>query len=238
MMPVPPQVPLSDASQYMLRGEEAIVEAMLYLSTDFTFGSTIRYCRSIPRGIISTAAEQRTDLLIMGWGGHPRKDFALGRTVDPILERATCNVAVLKNCHQQKCMKVMVPFAGGPNGVFALEVASILVEREGGRIDVFHVSSPGEPRQDIEACLEKSLSPLGVESSLFEPRYAISSDILRTLLGQAQQYDLVVIGASREGLFRQIVMGRLPEEFARRCEKPMVMVKASSLVKSFVRRWM
>ncbi len=238
MMPVPPQVPLSDASQYILRGEEAIVEAMLYLSTDFTFGSTIRYCRSIPRGIISTAAEQRTDLLIMGWGGHPRKGFALGSTVDPILKRATCNVAVLKNCHQQRYMKVMVPFAGGPNGVFALEVASMLVEREGGRIDVFHVSSPGRPRQDIEACLEKSLPSLGVESSLFEPKYAISRDILGTLLEQAQQYHLVVMGASREGLFRQAVMGRLPEEFARRCGKPLVMVKASSQVRSFVRRWM
>ena len=238
MMPVPPQVPLSDASKYLLTGEEAIVEAMLYLSAGFTFGSTIRYCRSIPRGIISTAAEQRTDLLIMGWGGHPRRGFALGSTVDPVLERATCSVAVLKNCHQQKYMRVLVPFAGGPNGVFALEVASMLVEREGGRIAVFHVSSPGQPRQDIEAALENSLLSLGVERSVFRPKYAVSRDVLRTLLKEAKQYDLVVIGATRERLFRQVVMGRLPEQFGRRCEKPLIMVKASHPVKSFVRRWM
>ena len=43
MVPVPPQLPLSDACKYILAGEEAIVEAMLYLSSKFTFGSTMRY---------------------------------------------------------------------------------------------------------------------------------------------------------------------------------------------------
>jgi len=237
MVPVPPQVPLSDASRYMLAGEEAIVEATLYLSSKFTFGSTMRYCRNIARGIISAAAEQRTDLLIMGWGGYRRRGFALGSTVDPVLEQATCNVVVLKNYRQQKYMRTLVPFAGGPNSAFALEVASMLVEREGGRVVIFHVSPPGKPTQDIEAFLEETIPSLGLSSSLFEPKYAISRNLLKTLLEEAEQYDLIVIGATRERLFQQVVMGTLPEQFARRCEKPLVMVKASNPLKSFLRRW-
>jgi len=236
MVPVPPQVPLSDASKYTLAGEEAIVEAMLYISPRFSFGSTMRYCRNIARGIISAAAERKADLLIMGWEGHRRRGFSLGSTVDPIMEQATCNVAVFKNCRQQKYIRVLVPFAGGPNSAFALEAASTLVEREGGRIVVFHVASPGKPTQDVEAFLDEIVPSLGVPRTLFEPKYAISRERLKALLEEADQYDLVIIGATKERLFQRMVMGSLPEEFARRCEKPLVMVKAKHPIKSFVRR--
>ncbi|MEA1964828.1 MAG: universal stress protein [Candidatus Aerophobetes bacterium] len=237
MVPVPPQLPLSDASRSILAGEEAITEAMLYLSAGFTFGSTMRYCRNIARGIISAAAEQRTDLLIMGWRGYRRRGFALGSTVDPVLEQAPCNIVVLKNYHQQKYRRVLVPFAGGPNSAFALEVASILVERKGGRIVVFHISPPGKPTQDIEAFLKEVVPSLGRPSSLFEPGYAISRDLLPTLLKEAKHYELVVMGATRERLFHQVVMGTLPEQFARHYEKPLAMVKASNPVKSLLQRW-
>jgi len=237
MVPVPPQLSLPDAPRYILTGEEAIAEAMLYLSANFRFGSTIRYCRSISRGIVSTASERKADLLVMGWEGYRQKGFALGSTIDPVLRRTTCNVAILKNCRQQRYRRILVPFAGGPNSMFALETASIFVEKEGGQITVFHVSLPGKAGVDVEAFLRKNLPLFKVDSSLFKPKSVTSSNLLETLLDEARQYDLVVIGASREGLFQQAVMGKLPEEFARQYEKPLIMVKASHPIKSFVRRW-
>jgi len=234
---VPPQVPLSDAFESMFAAEEAITEAMLYLSTDFTFGSTIRYCRSAARGIISATREQKTDLLIMGWEGHENRSFSLGSTVDPVLEGVSCNVAVLRNCHHQSYLRVLVPFTGAPNSAFTLEVASILVEPQRGRVVLFHVHPSGRPRPDIEAFLEKTTPSLGVDGSIFEPKYIAATNLLKTLLREAEHYDLIVIGASQEKLFQRIVMGRLPEEFAHRCQKPLVMVKASSPVKSMLSRW-
>jgi APA family basic amino acid/polyamine antiporter len=83
MVPIPPQVPLAEASKYSHAGEEAITEAMLYLAPRYKFGSTMRYCRNIARGIISAAAQRKADLLIMGWQGYRRKGFSLGSTIDP-----------------------------------------------------------------------------------------------------------------------------------------------------------
>jgi amino acid transporter len=180
MVPVPSQVPLSDASKYALAGEESIVEAMLYIAPRFSFGSTMRYCRNIARGIISAAAER----------------------------------------------------------TFALETASIFVEREGGCIVVFHVASPGKPTQDVETFLDETVPSFGGSRALFESKYTISRERLKALLDEADRYDLVVIGAAKEGLFQRMVMGSLPEEFARRCEKPLIMVKARHPIKSFVMQWM
>ena len=238
MVPVPPQVPLSVASKYTQPGQEAIAEAMLYLTPRFAFGSTMRYCRNFARGIISAAAERKADLLIMGWQGYRRRGFSLGSTVDPVLERATCNVAVFKDCQKQTYMNVLVPYAGGPNATFALETASIMVEQDGGRVVVFNVAPPGKPTQDIDAFLHETVPHLNVAPSLFEPKYVISHDLLMSLLEEADHYDLVVIGATRDPLFRQRVMGSLPEEFARHCRKPLVMVKAKHTIKSFIKRWM
>ncbi|MFC1821332.1 amino acid permease [Thermodesulfobacteriota bacterium] len=237
MVPVPPQVPLSDASKYTAQGEEAIVEAMLYLSPHYTFGSTMRYCRNIARGIVSAAAERKADLLLLGWHGYGRRNFSLGSTLDPILERATCNVAVFKDCKQQKYMRVLVPYAGGPHAAFALETATVLVEREGGRVVVLHVASPGTPTQDIDAFLDETVPSLNAPRSLFESKYIISRERVRTLLAEADHHDLIIIGATEDPLFRQKVIGSLPEEFARHCNKPLVMVKAKNPIKAFIRKW-
>ena len=99
------------------------------------------------------------------------------------------------------------------------------------------VAQPGRETQDMEAFLEKTLPELGLERSLFEVKYTIAKDVLPALLEEAENHELVVLGATREGLFQQMVMGTLPEEFARQCNKPLVMVKAAHRVKSFIRRW-
>lgn len=238
MVSIPPQVPLSEASKYTQTGEEAITEAMLYLAPRYAFGSTMRYCRNFARGIISAAAERKADLLIMGWQGHRRRGFSLGSTVDPILERATCNIAVFKDCRQHKYMNVLVPYAGGPNATFSLETASIMVDKDEGRVVVLHVAPPGKPTQDIDAFLDETVPQLNASRSLFEPKYVIARDRFKILLEEAEQHDLVVIGATRDPVFRQRVMGSLPEELARHCKKPLIMVKAKHPIKSFIKRWM
>ena len=66
----------------------------------------------------------------------------------------------------------------------------------------------------------------------------LHKDRFKTLLEEAEHYDLVVIGATRDPVFRQRVMGSLPEELARNCKKPLIMVKAKHPIKSFIKRWM
>jgi nucleotide-binding universal stress UspA family protein len=211
MVPIPSQVPLTEASKYAEAGKEAITEAMLYLAPRYAFGSTMRYCRNFARGIISAAAERKADLLIMGWHGQRRrrKGFSLGSTIDPVLELATCNVAVFKNCQ----------------------------EHDGGKVIFFNVAPPGKATQDIDAFLDETVPQTNAPRSLFEAKYTISRDLLKTLLEEADHHDLVIIGATRDPLFRQRVMGSLPEEFVRVCEKPFVMVKAKHTIQSFIKRW-
>ena len=100
------------------------------------------------------------------------------------------------------------------------------------------MAEPGKPTLDVDAFLEEAVPQLGVPASLFEPKYDISRDRLKSLLDEAGRHNLVVIGATRDPLFRRRVMVSLPEEFARHCKTPLIMVKAKHPIKSLIKRWM
>jgi len=239
MVAVPDQVPLSDAARYMHEGRESIMETMLYLGPLFPISSHLRYCRSVSRGILSGVREKRVNMLIMGWHGRPRaRAFNLGSTVDPIIERAPCNVVVLKGCGGNQVFKrVLVPLAGGLNGLFALEIAEILADPEDGEVTAVTVET-GRRRKsfDISAFVETNIQT-GKITGPIRTKTIASADIVASILAEAADYDLVVMGCTREPLVSQLVRTPIPETIAQRCDKPLVMVKASGRIRSWIKRW-
>ena len=240
MVPIPDQVPLSDAEKYILPGKEAITEAMLYLAPRFPINTAIRYCRNVARGIITAVKQKRTDMLILGWKGNEsfRHSFIFGSTLDPIVEKAPCSVVVFKDCPNKVYKKALVPFAGGPNGAFAFEIASILVDSKEGRVVPLNVARPGQATQDVETFLDDAVKQRNLNKDLFETKYLISKNIIDAIVKEANEgdYDLVIIGATREKTLNKMIRGSLPEEVARRVNKPLVMVNASEGLKMFMKR--
>ena len=240
MVPVPEQVPLSDADKYMLEGKEAIGETMLYLAPMFPLSTTIRYCRNVARGILSAVREKRVNLLIMGWHGERRSArFALGSTVDPIIEGVSCDVMILKNCGDMKFRRVLVPVAGGPNSAMALEIGSILVAGTGGDVVVFTVDTGAGRAFDLPSFVAEHAARTTLSGDRIHTKTAESSSVVAAILEEAarDEYDLVVLGATREPLIYQFARDSVPEKVAKACRKSLVMVKASGGIRSWIRRW-
>ncbi|MCP4378059.1 MAG: amino acid permease [bacterium] len=239
MVTVPDQVPLSDAAEYMHEGRESIMETMLYLGPLFPISSHLRYCRSVSRGILSGVRDNRVDMLIMGWHGRPKaRTFNIGSTVDPIIERAPCNVVVLKGCGGNQTFKrVLVPLAGGLNGQFALEIAEILTDPEVGEVIAVTVDTGRKGKKfDIDAFVD-AMRQAGKLTREIKTKTIVATDVIESILTEAADYDLVVMGCTREPLVSQLVHTPIPETIAQRCDKPLVMVKASGRIRSWIKRW-
>jgi len=240
MVPVPEQVPLTDADRYMLEGKEGILETMLYLAPQFPLSTTIRYCRNIARGIVSAVREKRADMLILGWHGRRRRSrvFRIGSTVDPIIERAPCDVVVLKDCGGNRTFRrVLVPVAGGPNSPFALEVAGILAEPADGEITVLTVGGRKTKGFDLNEFVAAQLERNPSLQGRVWGKTVWGRDVVGTILQQAEDYDLVVLGCTSEPILRRMAHYPVPETVAQRCGKPLVMVKAGRGLRSWVKRW-
>lgn len=243
MVPVPDQVPLSDAERYMMAGREAIAETMLYLAPMFPLSTTIRYCRNVARGIVSAVREKGTDLLIMGWHGRGRSHrFAIGSTIDPVIERVPCNVVVLKNCGDQKFRRVLVPISGGPNSRFALEVASILAAKEDGEVVAFTVHTGHERNAfDPDTVVGDNLRLFSEAGIRVRTKTVSGARVVSAILDEAENeveaYDLVVLGCTGEPLWRRMTGTPVPETVARLCAKPVAMVKAGGGIRTWFKRW-
>lgn len=237
MVPVPDYLPLTDAEDYMLEGKEAIVEAMLYLQPVSSISTTIRYCRNVARGIVSAIRQKKTKLLIIGWHGRPRTyGFNLGSTVDPVIERSPCNVVVLKDGGNQKFNSILVPIAGGPNSSFALEIASILVDKNKGSICVF--TAINEKRHfDLKSFVNGYKNRVQVDNMRFITKTVKASDVVRAILNEAENHDLIVLGSTRKPFIYHVAKESIPETIARKCPKPLIMVKEAGGVESLIKRW-
>ena len=241
MVAVPDQVSLTDAKKYIDPGKEALVEAMLYLSMHFPISTTLRYCRNIARGIVSAIREKKAKMLVLGWHGRSSKSmFNIGSTIDPVIEQAPCNVVVLKDCGGNKSFKdILVPIAGGPNGAFALEIASILHDDDdpqAAKITAFTVDT-GREVFDLEQFLDTQAEQLQLGRNRFVAKTVRAKSPVLAILREAAEYDLVVLGTTHRPMIAKITSQSLPEKIALRCSKPVVIVKSDTGVRSWIRKW-
>jgi len=236
MVPVPDQVPLTDARKYMLEGQEGIVESMLYLSPRFPVSSTVRYCRSVARGIVSAVREKKIDTVIMGWRGRVRRQgVQFGLTLDSVIERTPCNVAIMKDCGFEKFRRILVPVRGGPNSAFALEIATIVAEKD-GHVKALTVENEKRPF-NINDFVAEQQKKLSFPPGLVVAESVKSSDVVSEIVEQAEDYDLIVLGCSYQPLVYKVVQHSVPELIAQRAKKPLIMVKAAAGIRSWVNRW-
>ena len=47
----------------------------------------------------------------------------------------------------------------------------------------------------------------------------------------------MIIGATNEGILQRLLFGGIPEEIARRCNKPVILVKRDLGIMSWINRW-
>jgi APA family basic amino acid/polyamine antiporter len=242
MVPVPDQVPLSDAHRYMMEGKEAMIEVILYLAPLFPVSTTIRYCRSVARGIVSAVREKSINMLIMGYrkpksaAARMAHGFRLGSTIDPVIERAPCDVVIFKDAPHTTYRRILVPVAGGPNSSFALEIATILLDPEEGEIVLLTVDTGGR-RIDLQQFIRDHSDDLGVGLDRIRSKIALSDDVAHAILKESEDYDLLVIGITNRSFMYRAVHASIPETIAQSIGKPLVMVKSAARVGSVMKRF-
>jgi nucleotide-binding universal stress UspA family protein len=238
MVPVPDQVPLTAAKDYIWEGKEAIVETMLYLEPLFPISSTIRYCRNISRGIVSASRQKKADMLILGWRGRTTgPQFIFGSTIDPIIERSPCNVVVLKGGGDLSYKNILLPLAGGPNGAFAFEIAGNLVEQD-GKITIFYVYNEQSAKRkfDIGAFVKEHSEKFDLSPERVEVKICYENDTVAAILKEVDHHDFLVIGATRKAILAQLGRESIPEIVSRKCSKPLIMAHAATGFQSWIKR--
>lgn len=239
MVSIPDQVPLSDAALYAVEGREAIAEATLYLSGHVPVSASIRYCRSPVRGILAEVRRRRADLVVLSSSaGRRPQDRLLGTTASSVLSRAPCDIVVFRDCGQPPYHRVLMLLGDRRNDRLALEVASILVEREKGELIVLQVTRPGEPPRDVESFVEDAALHTRCPRERLTLNSVTARDATQAALEAAVDCDVIVLGAMPGTWWLPRRGSGLAESLVSLSSKPLVLVRAARGVRSALERWL
>jgi CIC family chloride channel protein len=124
----------------------------------------------------------------------------------------------------------LVPIAGGPNAQQALQILpSLLSLSHTPAIQLAQIFHPSTLLPDT-AVLEKSalfLSSQLSASVMAIPVRATSVSDAVINLAHADDCDVVVLGASREGMLQQAIKGNIPEAIARGVKSTVILVRSA-----------
>lgn len=199
-----------------------------------------RIAPTTAEGILASAREDGYNIILLGWQGRMRPvslGSSLGDVLDPVVKNAPCTVAVVKNPAIARVKRILVPTAGGPNAVLAMHMALSLARQHRAEVTVMHVARKG--REDIGRRIVDQTVQSARTKQAVRAEVVVGDHVVKTILKEAKDYDVVILGASYEGIFQQILFGVVPEQVAKRCTKTVIMVKGASgpIVMGLRRLW-
>lgn len=242
---VPPQLSLADG-RYFLKGGREHLEKVIEVAkkSDVPVHTMIRLGRNVAESVRKTSIENASDMIVLGWPGITNTaGRVFGSVIDPIVDNPPVDIAVVRFREMRPVRSILVPTAGGPNASRALELAIDMAHQnpdEPARIVLFNVRPP-HMRESARVRAQKTLQGFlrHINHEPTELKVVEGEDIVRVILTEATEgnHDLIVIGASQEPLFENVLVGTIPEQIARHAAITVMMVKRrSSPMHSFLRQ--
>jgi CIC family chloride channel protein len=237
---VPSTLTLGEGRHMLKEGrnfmEVVIQEAKKY---DAPVHTVLRLGRNVAESIRKTVFENAADMLVMGWPGYTNTAGRLfGSVIDPLVDDPPTDCAIVRYRAFRPLHSVLVPVAGGPNSRRAVQVAVSMgrqAEEGPALLTLLHIMPPGagpSGRARSEQMFREALS--GIDYEPLERKVIEGDDVAQSILDFASQkvcegcYDLIVLGATNEPLFKNLLVGGIIEKVAREADVTVIMVKRRS----------
>jgi uncharacterized hydrophobic protein (TIGR00271 family) len=187
----------------------------------------VRLAPSRIAGLTETIREERSDLVLIGWIGRDEAgETVLDQEINEVIQRAQCDVAVLKGEITSSMNTVTVSTRGGKHAGEALNYARWLVDEEDGRVVALNIvrsltaESETLAKEQLDQAIADSEKPY-----LCIPRVAQATNIREGIVSESSDSDLLLLGVSTHGMLDQAVLDGIPVDVARAREKPTLLIK-------------
>lgn len=239
---VPSQLPLSAGREYLTQSEELTAKALaLVEKADVPIEVIIRIAHEVEDAIVETAFERNADLLIMGWRGESQApDTAVGQHIDAIIDRVNCRALIVQQELHAVPDTILIPVLDPRQIRFAMETVGLLTGDNTAQKEILHVFSPDTPQRQRESLIRD----LEDQVTLFEARYpkykgtltyktVVSDQPVETIAEEAQQFDYVILGATRDSWLKRQFFGSKPTRIAQSINVPVALIRPRTPVLGF-----
>ncbi|HEY9814700.1 MAG TPA: chloride channel protein [Candidatus Obscuribacterales bacterium] len=212
------------ASRRLLRQAESLGR-----SWGIPVHTQIRVAHDAAHAMLETVKDHHIDLILMGWKGNtstPGRVF--GNVVDTVIRQAACEVLLVRLSETPSFNRWLLPVAGGPNAQAALKLLPPLLSLgQAPLVRVCQIFPTAKGATDVSA-LQSAVEQLRRYLSYpVIPRAIVNDAIADSIvtLAQEEHCDVIVLGASRESLLKQVIQGNIPEAIARHSSCTVILVR-------------
>lgn len=162
--------------------------------------------------------KEKPDLLFLEWDAH---FAALDVTVNDVLTRPPCNVALVRGKLSNKPKRVLVPLRGGPHAELALRVGLGLHPKE---ITALHIRKANDPDAGSDAPF-KGLERVLKQMPEVQKQFAVTEDAAGLILEEARRADVILLGATSQPMTSSTSLGPVADRILREAPVPVIAVK-------------
>jgi len=233
---VPPQLSLADGRAFLKEGRSHL-ETVIEQATphDVPVHTMIRLGRDVAEAVRKTAIETASDLIIFGWPGQTNTAGRLfGSVIDPIVDNPPTDIALVRYRKERPVRSIIVPVGTGPNSRRAVKMAINMARAEETPslvhvINIIPINAPENIRKLAQRTINTSLEGVGEHEPL-STELVEGEKVAESILRVAADHDLIIIGASEEPLFRNVLTGNIAIRVATGADVTVIIVKRRSRV--------
>jgi len=238
---VPRQMPIHEGMRYAHHKEALLNKAKkigqefkIEIETDVIIG------HHASQGILAATYQHNASMLVMGWKGFTKtRDRIFGEIADRVIRFAPCDLMMLKIGESNKIENCFLPTAGGPNAELASTILNSIAKELNLSVTAGFITREDPSQEQIEFgnnSIKATLSNLdpGIRS---KEKLIKSRSIAGGIAKAGKDFDLVIIGAAKEPLFRKMLFGEIPEKVARFSPTSVLVVKRyEGIVKNILKK--
>jgi amino acid transporter/nucleotide-binding universal stress UspA family protein len=219
--------------------------------------------RDAGEAILDAIEAENADHVVLGWSGsRSRREHILGSTIDPIVERASCETTLIKlaangsgeaaaeaggsGVPDDGTEDVVVLAGEGPHAPVAARRAREYVQAAGDRETTRTIRAvrPVDDREDAASesedrgreIIEEVVAAADVDTLDSETRVvSTEGDVRDAILESVAEYDTISVGATESGAVSQALFGSIPESIGESADGTVVMARGPETTPRSVR---
>ncbi len=237
---LPDQTPLSGGREFI---EEArpLLDRVAEMAERMGMApnTIVRLAHKPADAIIDTVSDTSANFAVLGWAGRSRDSrTVIGSTIDKIVKDANANVVVVRGDVQMPARRILVPVQHPQHGNLIAQFAAAMTTEEDSYIEMLHVvdkdtssaeraAAARNMREAIRGSISEQVEATGASVDRLKRRFRIriqAGDVVETINKSSKDFDLVIIGASRESWLRRKVWGDKTKRLSQLLDTPVMLV--------------
>ena len=163
--------------------------------------------------------DEKPDLLFLDYEAHLK---SLRVTLNDVLERPPCDVALVRGKITSKPKQVLVPVRGGPHAELALRVGLGLHSKG---VKTLHIRRPNDPEVGNDAPF-KGLGQVLNQITDVQTEFAVTDDAASLILEKAKDSDVIILGTTIQPLTSSASLGSVADRILREATATVIAVKS------------